>query len=126
MVTDVTDESPTTASVEWDAEAMRTEATAEELINLFPPGTRTDGDGTLVVGGCRLDDVAAEFGTPAVVVAEDALRNRQGATCSRFRSLAPTATRCPTSTTALAGCPWCSPATARRDWWSAATPGATY
>jgi diaminopimelate decarboxylase len=86
MVTDVTDESPTTASAEWDAEAMRSEATAEELINLFPPGTRTDGDGTLVVGGCRLDDVAAEFGTPAIVVAEDALRNRARTYLGAFRS----------------------------------------
>ncbi|HEV7854174.1 MAG TPA: diaminopimelate decarboxylase [Mycobacterium sp.] len=86
MVTDVTDESPTTASAEWDAEAMRSEATAEELINLFPPGTRTDGDGTLVVGGCRLDDVAAAFGTPAIVVAEDALRNRARMYLGAFRS----------------------------------------
>ena len=65
---------------------MRSEATAEELINLFPPGTRTDGDGTLVVGGCRLDDVAAEFGTPAIVVAEDALRNRARTYLGAFRS----------------------------------------
>ena len=55
---------------------MRTEPTADDLLSLFPPETRIDGDGTLVVGGCRLDDVAAEFGTPAIVVAEDALRNR--------------------------------------------------
>ena len=46
----------------------------------------TDGDGTLVVGGCRLDDVAAEFGTPAIVVAEDALRNRARDYLNAFRS----------------------------------------
>jgi diaminopimelate decarboxylase len=30
----------------------------------------------LVIGGCRADDLAAEFGTPVLVVAEDALRAR--------------------------------------------------
>jgi diaminopimelate decarboxylase len=65
---------------------MRTEPTAEDLLTLFPPGTRTDGDGTLVVGGCRLDDVAAEFGTPAIVVAEEALRNRARDYLEAFRS----------------------------------------
>jgi diaminopimelate decarboxylase len=30
----------------------------------------------LSVGGCRVDDIAAEFGTPALVVAEPALRTR--------------------------------------------------
>src|SRR5688500_19135892 len=30
----------------------------------------------LVVGGCRADDLAAEFGTPVLVVSEDALRAR--------------------------------------------------
>ncbi|MGX9792078.1 diaminopimelate decarboxylase [Mycobacterium sp. MMS18-G62] len=58
----------------------------EELIGLFPPGTRLDGDGTLVVGGCRLDDVAEQFGTPAIVVAEDALRQRARDYLSTFRS----------------------------------------
>ena len=53
---------------------IRTEA--YELVGLFPPGTCTDTDGTLMVGGCRLDDVAAQFGTPAIVVSEDALHQR--------------------------------------------------
>jgi diaminopimelate decarboxylase len=56
------------------------------LIGLFPPGTRLDSDGTLVVGGCRLDDVAEQFGTPAIVVAEDALRQRARDYLSAFRS----------------------------------------
>jgi hypothetical protein len=30
----------------------------------------------LMVGGCRLDDLAREYGTPVMVVAEDALRRR--------------------------------------------------
>jgi diaminopimelate decarboxylase len=58
----------------------------EELIGLFPPGTRLDSDGTLVVGGCRLEDVAEQFGTPAIVVAEDALRQRARDYLSAFRS----------------------------------------
>ena len=49
---------------------------AGELLGLFPPQTREDHDGMLVVGGCRLDDLAAEYGTPVMVVAEDALRRR--------------------------------------------------
>ena len=65
---------------------IHTEATAEELIGLFPPGTRPDGDGTLIVGGCRLDDVAARFGTPAIVVSEDALRQRARDYLAAFRS----------------------------------------
>jgi diaminopimelate decarboxylase len=48
----------------------------DELLGLFPPGTRRDGDGMLVVGGCRLDDLAREYGTPVMVVAEDPLRRR--------------------------------------------------
>jgi diaminopimelate decarboxylase len=47
-----------------------------QLLNLFPPGSATDADGMLVIGGCRVDDLAAEFGTPVLVVAEDALRDR--------------------------------------------------
>jgi diaminopimelate decarboxylase len=48
----------------------------DELIGLFPPGTSLDGDGTLRVGGCRLDELAAEYGTPVMVVAEGGLRQR--------------------------------------------------
>ena len=48
----------------------------DELVGLSPPGTRIDDDGTLVVGGCRLDEIAGEFGTPVLVVAEQAIRQR--------------------------------------------------
>jgi len=65
---------------------IHTEATAEELIGLFPVGARLDPDGTLVVGGCRLDDVAEQFGTPAIVVSESALRQRARDYLSAFRS----------------------------------------
>jgi diaminopimelate decarboxylase len=51
-----------------------------DLIDLFPQGSRVDGD-DLVIGGCRAVDLAAEFGTPALIVEESALRHR----ARRFR-----------------------------------------
>jgi diaminopimelate decarboxylase len=69
---------------------MRTVAPPVDLLGLFPPGSDTD-DGTLTVGGCRLDDIAAEFGTPAIVVAEDALRDRARDYLRAFRSRWPRA-----------------------------------
>jgi diaminopimelate decarboxylase len=65
---------------------IHADATAEQLIGLFPPDTHLDTDGTLVVGGCRLDDVATQFGTPAIVVSEGALRQRARDYLSAFRS----------------------------------------
>lgn len=47
-----------------------------DVLDLFPPGARVDAGGDLVVGGCRLRDLAAELGTPAYVVDEAALRAR--------------------------------------------------
>jgi diaminopimelate decarboxylase len=49
---------------------------ADELLSLFPPGSALDSDGMLTVGGCRADALADEFGTPVLVVAERALRDR--------------------------------------------------
>jgi diaminopimelate decarboxylase len=48
----------------------------DALLSLFPPGSTPDEDGMLLVGGCRAGDLAAEFGTPVIVVAEDAVRAR--------------------------------------------------
>ena len=42
----------------------------------LPEGTTVDAHGTLRFGGCRVDDLAREFGTPAIVVDEGALRAR--------------------------------------------------
>jgi diaminopimelate decarboxylase len=53
--------------------AMPDTATAD-LLGLFPPGSSVDPDGELVVGGCRLADLAARWGTPLFVLAEDAVR----------------------------------------------------
>jgi len=47
-----------------------------ELLSLFPRGSELAADGTLVVGGCRADDIVEQFGTPVLVVAENALRAR--------------------------------------------------
>ncbi|OZB80885.1 alanine racemase, partial [Microbacterium sp. 13-71-7] len=46
------------------------------LLELLPVGTDVDADGTLRIGGCRVDDLAREFGTPAIIVDEAALRAR--------------------------------------------------
>ncbi len=62
---------------------------ADDVLALFPPGTRTDDDGTVVVGGCRLDDLATEFGTPVMVVDEGALRDRAREYLHEFRSRRP-------------------------------------
>jgi len=48
----------------------------DALLSLFPPGSDVDADGMLTVGGCRADVLADTFGTPVLVVAEDALRDR--------------------------------------------------
>ncbi|WP_345802870.1 diaminopimelate decarboxylase [Microbacterium sp. AZCO] len=46
------------------------------LLDLFPAGAGVDSDGTLVIAGCRVDDLASEFGTPALVVDEESMRAR--------------------------------------------------
>ena len=46
----------------------------DDVVSLFPPGSQVDAEGELRVGGVRLSDIAREFGTPAYVVDEDALR----------------------------------------------------
>ena len=55
-------------------------------LGLFPPGSGFDG-GVLTVGGCRLDRIAAEFGTPVMIVDEDALRGRARDYQTGFRTL---------------------------------------
>jgi diaminopimelate decarboxylase len=49
---------------------------APDLLSLFPPGSALAPDGMLTVGGCRADDLAAEYGTPVLVVSEPAVRAR--------------------------------------------------
>src|SRR3984893_13040355 len=50
-----------------------TTATAD-ILGLFPPVSTVPRDGALVGAGCRLADLAARWGTPLYVVADDAVR----------------------------------------------------
>lgn len=45
-------------------------------LSLYPPTTELDGQGRLTIGGCRVADVAAEFGTPAYIIDAAGLRAR--------------------------------------------------
>jgi diaminopimelate decarboxylase len=47
-----------------------------DLLSLFPPSSQLASDGVLTVGGCRADELAEQFGTPVLVVAEQAVRDR--------------------------------------------------
>ncbi len=75
------------STTEWHADAVtiHSDVTTDELLGLFPPATELADDGTLMIGGCRLDDVAEKFGTPAIVVSEDALRERARDYLAAFR-----------------------------------------
>src|SRR3984885_9191130 len=53
---------------------MTVETADTELLGLFPPGSRVDADGELVVAGCRLADLADTWDTPLYVVDETAVR----------------------------------------------------
>lgn len=45
-------------------------------MRLLPDTSTVESDGSLSIGGCRLDDLAGEFGTPLFVYDERHLRNR--------------------------------------------------
>jgi diaminopimelate decarboxylase len=49
---------------------------AENISHVYPLGSRLNDHGHLEVGGCDVIALAAEFGTPAYVVAEEDLRTR--------------------------------------------------
>jgi diaminopimelate decarboxylase len=51
-------------------------STARALSHVYPIGSRINDLGHLVLGGCDTVELAAEFGTPAYIVAEDDLRAR--------------------------------------------------
>jgi diaminopimelate decarboxylase len=55
---------------------MDAEPSMHTLLSLFPPGSAKDSDGMLLVGGCRADALATDFGTPVMVVSEAAVRAR--------------------------------------------------
>ena len=57
-----------------------------ETSPVFPAGSRVNERGHLEIGGCDVVELAAEFGTPAYVYAEDDLRARAQAYVEAFRS----------------------------------------
>ena len=54
--------------------------------HVYPLGSRLNERGRLEVGGCDVIDVAAEFGTPAYVYAEDDMRARARSFVEAFRA----------------------------------------
>jgi diaminopimelate decarboxylase len=56
--------------------------------HVYPLGSRLDERGRLEVGGCDVIEVAAEFGTPAYVYAEDDMRARARSFTEAFRARA--------------------------------------
>ncbi len=53
-----------------------TDVTNPRVLSLFPPGTTLNSAGEMMIGGCAASDLAAAFGTPAMIVDEKALRAR--------------------------------------------------
>ena len=58
------------------------------LSHVYPLGSRLNERGRLEVGGCDVEDLAEEFGTPAYVYAEDDMRARARAYVEVFRARA--------------------------------------
>lgn len=58
-------------------------------LSLYPEGSCLDDEGRLVIGGCRVADLAAEYGTPAYLIDEAALRGRARAYQQAFTSRHP-------------------------------------
>jgi diaminopimelate decarboxylase len=54
----------------------RMAAAVRPLSPAYPLGSRVKDDGRLEIGGCDALDLAREFGTPALIVAEDDIRAR--------------------------------------------------
>src|ERR687890_2550512 len=59
---------------------------AVAVSHVYPLGSRLNEQGRLEVGGCDVVDLAAEFGTPAYVYAEDDMRARARAYVEAFRA----------------------------------------
>lgn len=53
-------------------------------LSLYPEGTTLDTDGRLVIGGCPVADLAEQYGTPAYLIDEGALRRRAHAYVDAF------------------------------------------
>ena len=53
--------------------------------SLLPRSAAVDGDGALTIGGCKLSDLAREFGTPLFVYDEGEIRARCDEYATSFR-----------------------------------------
>jgi diaminopimelate decarboxylase len=62
------------------------ERSAVESSPVYPAGSRVNERGHLEIGGCDVVDVAAEFGTPAYIYAEEDIRARARAYLEAFRA----------------------------------------
>jgi diaminopimelate decarboxylase len=62
------------------------ERSAVESSPVYPAGSRVNERGHLELGGCDVVDVAAEFGTPAYIYAEEDIRARARAYLEAFRA----------------------------------------
>ncbi|MGH3471891.1 MAG: diaminopimelate decarboxylase [Nocardioidaceae bacterium] len=58
-------------------------------LSLYPEGTRRDDRGRLVIGGCPVADLVEEYGTPAYLIDEGALRARARAYRNAFTARHP-------------------------------------
>ncbi|HEX3930764.1 MAG TPA: diaminopimelate decarboxylase [Nocardioides sp.] len=58
-------------------------------LTLYPDGTRLDADESLVIGGCRVAQLAEQYGTPAYLIDEGALRARARRYIDSFADLHP-------------------------------------
>jgi len=67
-------------------EPMSTIQTSLLAPHVYPLGSRVNERGHLEIGGCDVPDLAAEFGTPAYVYAEDDARARARAYLEAFRA----------------------------------------
>jgi diaminopimelate decarboxylase len=69
-----------------DPVSATSQRTTVETSPVYPAGSRVNERGHLEIGGCDVVDVAAEFGTPAYIYAEDDIRGRARAYLEAFRS----------------------------------------
>jgi diaminopimelate decarboxylase len=66
--------------------AATSERSVIEGSPVYPAGSRVKEQGHLVVGGCDVVELAAQFGTPAYVYAEDDIRARASSYLEAFRA----------------------------------------
>jgi diaminopimelate decarboxylase len=66
--------------------AATTETSTVEDSPVYPAGSRVNDRGHLVLGGCDVVELAAEFGTPTYIYVEDDMRARARAYLDAFRA----------------------------------------